>query len=349
MLKLTSHRLGAALLAVALGPAGPVAWAAGSGAVPTLELRPAAQARNFVAEATLEAVQQATVAAQVSGRILETRVDAGARVRKGEVLMRIDTREQDQAVAAAGAGKAAAEARLVEARASYERTRSLRDKNFISASALDQARAALDAAQAQVNAARAGQAQQEAGRSFATVTAPMDGIVAQRLAEVGDMAQPGRALLSVYAPGNLRAVADVPQARLAELAKPGLTARIELPEAGRWIEGGAVVLLPAADARTHTAQLRISLPPGAPGVLPGMAARVHVAVGEAPRLSLPAAAVLRRGEVTGVYVADGKGGFQLRQLRLGSPQEDGSLEVLAGLKGGETIALDPVRAGLVRR
>ena len=62
-----------------------------------------------------------------------------------------------------------------------------------------------------------------------------------------------------------------------------------------------------------------------------------------------AAAVLRRGEVTGVYVADGKGGFSLRQLRVGSTLDDASVEVLAGLSGGETIALDPVRAGLVRR
>jgi hypothetical protein len=64
---------------------------------------------------------------------------------------------------------------------------------------------------------------------------------------------------------------------------------------------------------------------------------------------VPSAAVLRRGEVTGVYVADGKGGFSLRQLRLGSALDDASVEVLAGLSGGETIALDPVRAGLVRR
>ena len=93
----------------------------------------------------------------------------------------------------------------------------------------------------------------------------------------------------------------------------------------------------------------MSLPADAGGVVPGMAARVHFLLGEAPRLAVPAAAILRRGELTGVYVADGKGGFSLRQLRVGSVLEDGSVEVLAGLTGGETVALDPVRAGLVRR
>lgn len=95
--------------------------------------------------------------------------------------------------------------------------------------------------------------------------------------------------------------------------------------------------------------MRVALPADAAGVVPGMAARVHFVVGSAPRLTVPSAAVLRRGEVTGVYVADGKGGFSLRQLRLGSALDDASVEVLAGLSGGETVALDPVRAGLVRR
>ena len=319
--------------------------------VPTLQLRPQAQARTYTAEATIEAVRQATVAAQVSGRVLETRVDAGARVRQGDVLMRIDTREADQAVAAASANVAAVRARMDDARLALERARSLKARNFVSASAVDQAQAAFDSAAAQHKAAEAGRAQVDATRGFATVTAPLTGVVAQRLAEVGEMAQPGRPLLIIHEPGGLRAVADVPQSRLADLGKPGLRARVEFPESGRGFEGGAITVLPAADPRTHTARVRINLPAEAAGVVPGMAARVHFLTGgEAPSsLSVPAAAVLRRGEVTGVYVADGKGGFSLRQLRVGSVLADGSVEVLAGLSGGETVALDPVRAGLSRQ
>jgi hypothetical protein len=176
-------------------------------------------------------------------------------------------------------------------------------------------------------------------------------VVAQRLAEVGEMAQPGRPLLIIHEPGGLRAVADVPQSRLADLGKPGLRARIEFPESGRWFDGGAITVLPSADPRTHTARVRVNLPAEAAGVVPGMAARVHFLTGgDAPSgVAVPAAAVLRRGEVTGVYVADGKGGFSLRQVRVGSVLADGSVEVLAGLAGGETIALDPVRAGLLRQ
>lgn len=328
--------------------AAPTADAPGA-AIPTVRIAPQARAQTYASEATIEAIRQATVAAQVQGRVLEARVDAGARVRRGDVLMRIDTREADQAVAGATAGVAAAQARLVEARASLERARSLRARNFLSAAAVDQAQAAFDAAAAQHKAAEAGRAQADASRGFATVTAPMDGIVAQRLTEAGEMAQPGRPLYALYAPGGLRAVADVPQSKLAELGKAGLKAKVEFPESGRWLDAAAVVVLPSADPRTHTARVRVSLPDDAPGVVPGMAARVHFVVGEAPRLAVPAGAILRRGELTGVYVADDQGGFSLRQLRIGSPLADGSVEVLAGLAGGERVALDPVRAGLLRQ
>ena len=83
--------------------------------------------------------------------------------------------------------------------------------------------------------------------------------------------------------------------------------------------------------------------------MPGTFARVHFATGEGARIAVPAGAILRRGELTGVYVADGKGGFALRQIRAGEPLADGSVEVLAGLVGGEVVALDPVQAGIAAR
>lgn len=349
MSRYTLHaRSGLLIAGLLLLPAALVA-AEGEAAVPTVKIEPQLRARSHASEATIEAVRQATVAAQVQGRVLEARADAGARVRQGDVLMRIDTREADQAVAAAAANVAAAQARLVDARAALERTRSLRARNFISAAALDQAQAAFDAARAQHAAAEAGRAQADASRGFATVTSPLTGVVAQRLTEPGEMAQPGRPLMLIYEPGALRAVADVPQQQLASLGRGALQAKVEFPESGRWLDAASVTVLPAADPRTHTARVRVALPADAAGVVPGMAARVHFLVGSAPRLTVPAAAILRRGEVTGVYVADGQGGFVLRQLRVGSTLDDASVEVLAGLSGGETVALDPVRAGLVRR
>lgn len=312
-----------------------------------VELRPVAQ--TLQAEATLEAVRQSTVAAQVPGRIMALNVDAGDRISKGDVLLRIDAAESAQAVAGAEAGVAQAEANAVNAKAAYERTRSLVERKFVSASTLDQAKAAYDAAEAQLRAARAGRGQAATVRGYTTVVAPFSGVVATRHVETGEMAQPGRPLVTVYDPAAMRAVADVPQQRLSGLAQDRLKARIELPESGRWLEAAAVTVLPSADPRTHTVRVRVELPASAEGVVPGMFVRVHFTVGETSRVTVPARAVLRRGEVTGVYVADGKGGFALRQIRAGEVLDDAQVDVLAGLAGGEEIALDPVAAGIVAR
>jgi RND family efflux transporter MFP subunit len=103
---------------------------------------------SFAAEATVEALHRATVAAQVQGRLTEVRVDAGDRVKQGDVLVRIDERESNQAVAGAEANVAQAQAQLANSRATYERTKNLFAQKFVSQSALDQAEAAYRGADA---------------------------------------------------------------------------------------------------------------------------------------------------------------------------------------------------------
>jgi membrane fusion protein, multidrug efflux system len=317
--------------------------------VATMRVEPRTVALSQPAEATLEAVRQVTLAAQVPGRIVALNVDAGDAVTKGDVLLRIDAAEAAQVVAGAEAGIAQAQANRINAKAAYERTKSLVERKFVSQAALDQARAAYDAAEAQLRAAQAGRGQAATAQGYAAIASPIAGLVAARHVEAGEMAQPGRQLVTVYDPSAMRAVVDVPQQWVAALAGTKLAARVELPESGLWFDAAGVTVLPAADPRTHTVQVRVDLPPNTQGLVPGMFARVHFTTGEGARVTVPAAAILRRGELTGVYVADGKGGFALRQIRAGEPQSDGSVEVLAGLAGGETVALDPVQASIVGR
>ncbi|MDO9598541.1 MAG: efflux RND transporter periplasmic adaptor subunit [Azoarcus sp.] len=319
--------------------------------VPTVRIEAQALGASVPVEATIEAVRQATLAAQVAGRVLDLRVDAGDRVRAGDLLLSIDAAEAVQAVAGAQAGVAQAEANRIKARADFDRSRSLFERKFISQSGLDQARTALDAAEAQLRAAQAGRGQASTVQGYTRIAAPISGVVSARHVEPGEMAQPGRELVTIHDPAALRAVADVSQQRIAALGGGALKARIELPDSGRWIDATAVTVLPSADARTHTVRVRVDLPLGIEGVVPGSFARVHFVSAERSRLVVPAAAVVRRGELTAVYVADDKGGFSLRQLRLGEALGDGAgaeggIEVLAGLRGGETIALDPVQAGI---
>jgi RND family efflux transporter MFP subunit len=247
--------------------------------------------------------------------------------------MRIDAREAAENVAAA-------KAQLVQAEANHQRSQNLFKQKFVSQAALDTAEATLKSARAQATAAGA-------GASHATVTAPIAGIVAQRHAELGDLATPGKPLFTLFAPGGLRAVASVPQYKLKEVRK-AQTAKVELPEILGWRDGVRIEVLPTIDPQSHTATVRVYLT-DADDLVPGMSARVHFVTGQARKLTVPARAILRRGEISAVYVLkDDKSGLRphLRQVRLGEPVADGEIEVLSGLAAGETVSLDPVKTGI---
>jgi RND family efflux transporter MFP subunit len=286
---------------------------------------------SYPAEAVAEAVHQATIAAQVAGRVVEVRADVGQTVRQGELLMRIDARE-------AAESAAAAQAQLTQAKASFERTKSLMAKKFVSQAALDKAEADYLAAKANAGASGASQ-------SHATVTAPIAGIVASRDTELGEMASLGKPLFTLFDPKSLRVVASIPQYKLADVKK-GAKARLEFPETGQWLDAVRVEILPTADARSHTVTARLYLPDNARGIIPGMAARAHFVTGRGKKLTLPPTAILRRGEVTAVYVFDAANQPRLRQVRLGEAVADGEVEVLAGLSGGERVSLEPIKAGM---
>ena len=305
---------------------------------------------TYSAEAVIEAVRQSTVSSQIAGRIVELRFDVGDIVKKGEVIARIDERAATQAVAASEAQVREADAAARNARLNYERSRQLLAQKFISQAALDKAEADSKQAQARLSAMLAGAGQAATERSFATIVAPYSGVVAARHVELGEMAVPGKPLMTGFDPSTLRAVANVPQAQVAAIQASG-KARVEVPSLGRWIEVRQLTVVPAADPRTHTTQVRLELPEDARGVYPGVFARAHFTVGRAPRLLVPREAVFQRSEVTGVYVLEDKGAGQarpqMRQIRLGTAGDEGAVEVLAGLRPGERVALEPVKAGML--
>lgn len=295
-----------------------------------LQLGSAPLERVFSIDAVIEPTQQTLVSAQVAGNVLEAKVDAGASVRKGELLMQLDAREAQERLRQT-------EATLNNARAQLARIRSLVERQFMS-------QAALDKAQADFELARAEQAAAAVALSHARVLSPINGVVARRHVEPGDLAMPGKPLFTLYQPGALRALASVPQSRVPAIRAQG-RARVELPEIGRTVEAVSITVLPMADTATHASLVRVQLPDGLQ-LSPGAFARVHFIEGQDKRLLLPASAVLRRGEVAGVYVQTQDGAWRLRQIRLGEVLPDGRVEVLSGLAEGERIAADPLAASL---
>jgi len=296
-----------------------------------------------VADGVVEAVRASAVAAQVSGRVIELRANAGDTVAKGQVLARIDEREAAQGVAAGQAQVARAESDLGNARANLERTQKLVAQNFVSKAAVDKAQADFDAARAQLAAARASTTQAVTVQGHSTITAPFSGVIAERLTDLGDMALPGKPLFSVFDPKDLRAVANVPQAKIADI-RAGASASVEITALAQRIPATRIVILPSADPRTHTTQVRLELPETLKGAYPGQFARVYFSVGRAKKLVIPSSAVVHRSEVDGAYVVDARGGVSFRQVRLGEAAGESAIELLAGINPGEQVALDPVAA-----
>jgi RND family efflux transporter MFP subunit len=272
-------------------------------------------------------------------------------VKAGQVLLRIDARAASQNSAASEAQVQAARSQLEVATKEFQRQQQLYKKQYISQGALERAEAQYKATSAQVQAqlAQANATRIEAG--FYVVKAPYSGIVSDVPVIMGDMAMPGRALLTLYDPAALRVTAAVPQTAVARM-QPGQQARIELPglPADRqWPAAAGTQVLPMVDAGTHTAQVRIEIAGAARDIAPGMFARVWLPLqgGAGGRLFVPVKAVMRRAEISGVYVIDSGGRPQLRQVRLGRSGGD-AIEVLSGVAAGEKVALDPQAAARVR-
>ena len=307
-------------------------------------------------DGVVEAVRQTTIAAQVPGAVIELPVKAGDRVQAGQLLLRIDARSADQGAAASDAQVQAARAALEVATREYTRQQKLREKQYISQGALEQAEAQFKATRAQVAAqvAQAGAARTQTG--LHTVRAPYAGVVSEVPVQLGDMAMPGRALVTLYDPSTLRVTAAVPQSLLGAVqGATGEAVRVELPglaAARQWPSAARVQVLPTVDAATHTVQVRADLVQGLDGVAPGMFARLWLPVagqgssglqGQGQRVTVPLSAIVRRAEMTGLYVQGEGGKPLLRQVRLGRVDGD-RVEVLTGVAPGEPVVVDPQAA-----
>ena len=296
----------------------------------------AASARAW--DGTVEAVREATLSAQTAGRVAQMNVDVNDRVVAGQVLLRLTVVEQQAGVDAARAQLRAAEASALEADRQYRRFAELAKGDYVSRAQLDQTRAARDAAFAARDAARAQVAAAGQNADYTTLRAPYAGVVAARLVEPGEAVHPGQPLLTVYAPEDLRIEVQVPQSA-ADAIRATPQARVRFDD-GRAVDAREVVVHPTADPASHSVRVRVLLPRQDTLPAPGAVAKVEFPVRcEGRSLGVPSSSVLRRGELTAVYVVrDGR--VLLRQVRLGAATGE-IVEVLAGLGVGEVVASDP--------
>jgi len=339
-----------------------------SEAAPPLAVRVATIGESAVSDSSeagglVHARTTATVAARVMAPVVAVRVSPGDRVRAGQVVVELDGRdlravarsaaagatEAREGAAAAAAEERAAQAALVLARASHGRIAALQAKKSATPQELDEATAALAAAEARAAGAaarvqastsgieRAAAASDAAGAtaSFLLVTAPFDGIVTEKLVEPGNMAAPGLPLLRIEDTRGFRLEARVDEARASRVS-PGTPVEVVLDGADgqmQTVKGAVAELSRTVDAGARTVLLKVTLPEAA-GVRSGTFGRVRLPGQARTALTVPADALVARGQVTSVFVVD-DGVARLRLVRVAGTG------VQAGLAAGGTLVVAP--------
>ena len=312
-------------------------------------------------------VVQARVTATITARLLAPVRDVcvlpGDRVRKGQPLVVLDSDDlaaaaraghaaliaAEQAATAAVADRRSAQASLTLARASHDRIVSLHAQSSATAQELDDAVAALRAAEAgaaaasarelqaaaSVESARAAGDQARATESFTTIRAPFDGLVTEKLVEPGNMASPGMALLRVEDASEFRLDVRVDESRAAGVA-PGASVPVFLGASATAVPGTITEISRAIDADARALLVKITLPPS-PGRRSGEFGRARFSAAPRRALTIPASAIVRRGQLTSVFVVE-DGRARLRLVNLNDT------EVLAGLRESELVVVSPPAA-----
>lgn len=280
-----------------------------------------------ILDGQLEAVHQATVSSQTSGRVTKISVDVGDYVSKGEPLIQFRAKDQQ-------AGFDAAKAGFAEAQAEFKRITEVYARKLV-------ARAALDKAEARFKAAKARLDQAAEALENTLVRAPYSGIVVKRHIEQGELANVGQKLITGLSLESLRAVVEVPQSIIQSI-RENKQARILLSE-NRSLTAGEMTISPQASPMSHTFTVRVALPEGDHHVYPGMFTKVAFVIGQEEQLMIPKQAVAHRGEVSAVYVQAANGKLGLQQIIMGRQIAD-DIVVLSGLSEGAKVATDPVLA-----
>lgn len=306
----------------------------------TVQLDEAPIERLF--DGTVEAVNQATMSAQTAGRVAEVFYDVDDYVEPGAAIVRFSDVEQQSALRQANAALAEALARSKQAEEDFTRVSGLFETGAASKREYDQALASNESARARVSAARSAVETASQQVEYTLVRAPYAGIVTERHVEAGEAVGVGQPLMSGLSLETLRVVVDLPQ-QVASRVREHQSAFIMTVD-GK-VEATAITLFPYAHSASNTFRVRLDLPEGQHSLFPGMFVKVAFVVGESQRLLVPTVALLRRSEVTGVYVVDDNDSVRMRQVRVGGSFGDRT-EVLSGLHAGERIAEDPVRAGI---
>jgi RND family efflux transporter MFP subunit len=320
-----------AALLTACGGEQPPAAATAAPSASGYEVRAETLAITIPVEGSVTARQRADISTRLMARVSDVPADLGTRVRVGETLIRLGIEDIAANRAKAEAAVQVARAARDEAARQAARMDTLYAQDAVPLVQRDGAQLGLTAAESQWAMAEATLREVESAAGYARIAAPFDGVVVARSVDPGDLAAPGQPLLVLESTGARDAVIAVPADVAADL-RVGRTVTVQGPD-GRTAEGRVRVVAGGADPVTRTVEARVAVPADWPT---GISVTALVPAGTRAAVAIPATAVVRRGQLTGVKVLTAEGST-LRWVRLGRAVGE-RVEVLSGLEPGERIA-----------
>jgi RND family efflux transporter MFP subunit len=293
---------------------------------------------NVMATGALQADQTVMVSTRMMGWIRKIHVTEGQVVKKGDALVSIDDSDLRAKKSQAEAGITEAKAVLTNAERMAARFQKLYEEKSVSKQQLDDVVTGRDRAAAGVEMAKAGLREVNVHLSYLDIVAPVDGIVARKMVEEGNMANPGTPLLALESLGKMKVVAhlgekDVSMVSAGDMVNINVTS---LANANFAVPLARVIQSANPGSRTYDIEAYVENTDGR--LKSGMFARVTVPVGTRNAILVPTEAITRRGQLTGVWTVDQQDIVHLRWIRLGREIGD-QVEILSGLAGNETVIL----------
>ena len=289
--------------------------------------------RVYTAVGAVRSRDEVEISPRIIGRVLEVKVRSGDAVQRGDVLVVLDSADLEAVVQQAREGVAATEAALDPARKEEERVKKLYDQGIVPKSELDQIESARKQAEAALAAAEQRLRQAEAGRGYAQIASPMDGIVAERNVDVGDLASPGNILLKLFDAKRLMLEAPVRES-LAGAVKVDTEVRFDVPALGKTIAGKVEEVVPSVDTGSRTFLVKVCIGEEK-DLMPGMFGTLMLTLGTEEALLIPRSAVRRTGQVQ--YVGAMVDGGRRRLMVRTTPADDGMVRVHSGLEPGTAV------------
>lgn len=287
---------------------------------------------------TVRAKTVSVISSRVMGTVTALMVKEGDRVNAGQTLMTIDDRDMAERVKAADKTLEAAKLNKSLADTTYKRYKEIYDERALTQQEMDQIETQKKVAEAEYERAKAMLAEAQVSHGFAKITAPTSGIVTEKRIDRGSMATPGTPLLTIEDISSFRVDLNVDE-RLSGKLKIGTPVDIFIDSTGQQIKGKITELVPSIDSMSRTFLAKVDI--GGTGLKNGLYARAKISVGTKQAIIIPKAALVEKGQLTGVYAVDEKGVVIYRLVRAGK-EYDNNLEVLSGINPKDKIITDGV-------